>query len=387
MAQIDGNRLDMIADAVQGKALDECPDRRANCGGLRCLNGGICRSHLDNTEKENEQHFEGGGCLCPMGWVGDQCEIRQCPCNPCQVNSTCLMSPNDQMICVCSYGRIGSLCEIGKILILLLHFSIDCYKKHLERIQSHFNCFTAVNVTRPQFDGTFMGHSSYLSLTPPPFIREHFELKFSFVTDDARQVALLLFIGQQVNADQMTASGIEEKRDFLAISFIRGHVALTWDLGSGARRIFTARPVSVSTMGGHSVHVGMRGRVAWLQVNNQPTVTGRSPGILSVLNAHPSLFLGGHSSFNHSRLPSDLPLHSGFRGCIYDLVFRSREFADRDQEFDHHNTINHWLPPVQSGRGVRQCSIPSCRLRMSKTSGENSTSWSSNDVDDQFDDC
>ena len=322
-----------------------------------------------------------------MGWVGDQCEIRQCPCNPCQVNSTCLMSPNDQMICVCSYGRIGSLCEIGKILILSLHFSIDCYKKHLERIQSHFNCFTAVNVTRPQFDGTFMGHSSYLSLTPPPFIREHFELKFSFVTDDARQVALLLFIGQQVNADQMTASGIEEKRDFLAISFIRGHVALTWDLGSGARRIFTARPVSVSTMGGHSVHVGMRGRVAWLQVNNQPTVTGRSPGILTVLNAHPSLFLGGHSSFNHSRLPSDLPLHSGFRGCIYDLVFRSREFADRDQEFDHHNTINHWLPPVQSGRGVRQCSIPSCRLRMPKTSGENSTSWSSNDVDDQFDDC
>jgi hypothetical protein len=244
-----------------------------------------------------------------------------------------------------------------------------------------------VNVTRPQFDGTFMGHSSYLSLTPPPFIREHFELKFSFVTDDARQVALLLFIGQQVNADQMTASGIEEKKDFLAVSFIRGHVALTWDLGSGARRIFTARPVSVSTMGGHSVHVGMRGRVAWLQVNNQPTVTGRSPGLMSVLNAHPSLFLGGHSSFNHSRLPSDLPLHSGFRGCIYDLVFRSREFADRDQEFDHHNTINHWLPPVQSGRGVRQCSIPSCRLRMSKTIGENITSWSGNDVEDQFDDC
>ena len=141
----------------------------------------------------------------------------------------------------------------------------------------------AVNVTRPQFDGTMMGHSSYLSLAPPPFIRDHFELKFSFVTDDARQVALLLFIGQQVDA---------EEKDFLAISFIRGHVALTWDLGSGTRRIFTARPVSISTMGGHSVHVGRRGRVAWLQVNNQPTVTGRSPGLMSVLNAHPNLFLG-----------------------------------------------------------------------------------------------
>ncbi|XP_059352322.1 protein eyes shut-like [Daphnia carinata] len=355
--EVDGQRLDMIADAVQGKALDECPDRRANCGGLRCLNGGICRANFDsNAQRDGDQQFDesGGGCICPMGWVGDQCEIRQCPCNPCQVNSTCLMSPTDQMICVCSYGRIGSLCEI------------------------------AVNVTRPQFDGTFMGHSSYLSLTPPPFIRDHFELKFSFVTDDARQVALLLFIGQPINADQVTLAGIEDKRDFLAVSFICGHGALIWDLGSGARRIFTARPVSVSTMGDHSVHVGMRGRVAWLQVNNQPTVTGRSPGLMSVLNAHPSPFVGGHSSFNHTRLPSDLPLHSGFLGCIYDLVFRSREFADREQEFDHHNTINHWLPVVPSGRGVRQCSIPSCRLRMSKNSGENVTSLGSNDVEETF---
>jgi hypothetical protein len=57
-----------------------------------------------------------------MGWVGDQCEIRQCPCNPCQVNSTCLMSPNDKMVCVCSYGRIGSLCEIGKSLFTKIYF-------------------------------------------------------------------------------------------------------------------------------------------------------------------------------------------------------------------------------------------------------------------------
>lgn len=62
---------------------------------------------------------------------------------------------------------------------------------------------------------------------------------------------------------------------------------------------------------------------------------------------------GGHSSFNHSQLPSDLPLHSGFRGCIYDVVFRSR-----DQE-----TNSHYIPTVESGLGVRQCSIPSCRLR------------------------
>ena len=86
--------------------------------------------------------------------------------------------------------------------------------------------FAALNVTKPHFGGTMMGHSSYLMISPPPFIRDHFELRFHFVTDDSAQVSLLLFIGQTDQVDR-------EKRDFMAISFIRGHVALTWDLGSG----------------------------------------------------------------------------------------------------------------------------------------------------------
>lgn len=140
-------------------------------------------------------------------------------------------------------------------------------------------------ITKAHFGGTLMGHSSYVTLTPPPFLTEHFELRFHFVTDDSQQVSLLLFIGP---TDQANA----EHRDFMAVSFIRGHVALTWDLGSGTRRIFTASPVRISATGGHSVHIGRRGRVAWLQVNNQPTVTGRSPGPASLLTMPPEIFLG-----------------------------------------------------------------------------------------------
>lgn len=93
--------MDMIKGAVQGKAIDECPDQRTKCGGLRCLNGGIC------GDKQR--------CVCPLGWVGEVCEIRQCPCNPCQGNgSICLMNPGDQMVCLCAYGRVGTLCEQGK---------------------------------------------------------------------------------------------------------------------------------------------------------------------------------------------------------------------------------------------------------------------------------
>lgn len=145
------------------------------------------------------------------------------------------MGLNDQMICMCAYGRTGSLCDVE------------------------------INVTRPHFDGTLLGHASYLLLSMPSFdIRDHFELKFHFVTDDSRQVAILLFIGRTIsgtNDEEMEAHISQNKpKDFLAVSFIRGHIALTWDLGSGTRRIFTARPVAATQVGGHSVHVGRRGR-------------------------------------------------------------------------------------------------------------------------------
>lgn len=304
--EINDQRIDMINDAVQGKDVDECVDGTTSCGKTRCLNGGLCQTS-----------GEGGPCDCPKGWAGRFCEIRACLSNPCHGASTCLMSPNDQRLCLCPYGKIGAICDLD------------------------------ADITKAHFGGTLMGHSSYVTLTPPPFLTEHFELRFHFVTDDSHQVSLLLFIGQ---TDQANA----EHRDFMAVSFIRGHVALTWDLGSGTRRIFTASPVRISATGGHSVHIGRRGRVAWLQVNNQPTVTGRSPGPSSLLTMPPEIFLGGHPSFNHSELPSDFPLHSGFRGCIYDAVFRSR---DQDVR-------NHWIPTVTSGRGVTQCTIPSCRLRL-----------------------
>jgi len=310
--EVNNQRMDMMNDAILGKDVDECVSGNANCGRLSCLNGGTC--HQSEQTDGGPLHR----CLCPKGWAGEVCELKECPCSPCQGASTCLMAPNDQRLCLCPYGKIGPHCELD------------------------------AEITKPHFGGTLMGHSAYMTLNAPPFLADHFELRFHFVTDDSQQVSLLLFIGR---TDQVIG---EQGNNFMAVSFIRGHVALTWDMGSGTRRIFTANPVRISAGGGHSVHIGRRGRVAWLQVNNQPTVTGRSPGPKSVLDIPTQVFLGGHSSYNHSQLPSDFPLHSGFRGCIYDSVFRSRDEDVR----------NHWIPTVVTGRGVTQCTIPSCRLRL-----------------------
>ena len=58
---------------------------------------------------------------------------------------------------------------------------------------------------------------------------------------------------------------------------------LTWDLGSGPRRIFTRSPVD-PRYSVHSVRFGRRGRQGWLQVDQAGNITGRSPGARANLN-------------------------------------------------------------------------------------------------------
>ena len=50
-----------------------------------------------------------------------------------------------------------------------------------------------------------------------------------------------------------------------------------------------------------------------------------SAGKLADLNVNGEFFLGGHETYNFTRLPHDLPLHTGFTGCIFDLVLRYRK--------------------------------------------------------------
>ena len=93
----------------------------------------------------------------------------------------------------------------------------------------------------------------------------------------------------------------------------------------------------------HSVHLGRWGRRAWLKVDHFRNISGLAPGKCHVsrlhdvtmsrsvsagkladLNVNGEFFLGGHETYNFTRLPHDLPLHTGFTGCIFDLVLRCR---------------------------------------------------------------
>ena len=137
--------------------------------------------------------------------------------------------------------------------------------------------------------------------------------------------------------------------DYLAVSYIKGHVLLTWDLGAGPRRIFTPVPVD-ERIYVHSVHVGRWGRRAWLKVDHFRNISGLAPGKLADLNVNGEFFIGGHETYNFTRLPHDLPLHTGFTGCIFDLVLRDSE----GQAI---------VPVPQRGRNVQQCHERICDKR------------------------
>lgn len=109
------------------------------------------------------------------------------------------------------------------------------------------------------------------------------EIKFRFVPSTMDQISLLLFMGQQGHHDYYT--------DHVAVSFVKGYLMLTWNLGSGPRRIFTTQPIEAGARD-YLVKIGRTGRRGWLFVENLGNVTGRSPGNLIKLDVLPVLYLG-----------------------------------------------------------------------------------------------
>lgn len=142
----------------------------------------------------------------------------------------------------------------------------------------------------PSFSSSILGLSSYSAYPVPNAITHNMELSFKFVPHTMDQISLLLFLGQHGEHDSSS--------DHLAVSFVRGYIMLTWNLGSGPRRIFTNKPIENYDMLPHTVRLGRYGRRAWLKVDHFANVTGRSPGKLIQLDVIPTLFLGGFISIN-----------------------------------------------------------------------------------------
>ncbi|XP_060517827.1 protein eyes shut [Cylas formicarius] len=304
--KISGLNVNIYKDAKNGYDISECSSLA--CLSNPCKNGASCTSKGETWT-----------CHCPNGYLGKMCEFSTCDNNPCLFGGTCIPFSSSGYICLCPYGKHGHFCE------------------------------NDLKITETYFSSTVRGLSSFVAYPLPEGISQTLEINFRFTPTTVEQISLLLFIGQSGQHDFFS--------DHLAVSFVKGYIMLTWNMGSGPRRIFTSQPIERGARDYH-VKLGYSGRRAWLMVENLGNVTGRSPGTSVSLDVAPLLYLGGHQAKNFSSLPHDLPLHSGFSGCIFDVEIKSGRV----------------IIPLQGttnaiGRAVGQCGTTECYERSCQNGG------------------
>nr|XP_022918881.1 protein eyes shut [Onthophagus taurus]XP_022918882.1 protein eyes shut [Onthophagus taurus]XP_022918883.1 protein eyes shut [Onthophagus taurus] len=304
--EISGKEMLIFKDADDGVGVTECSSLA--CLSNPCGNGASCSAKGDDWY-----------CHCKNGFVGKMCETSICDNNPCQYGATCLPFTGSGYICLCPFGKHGHFCE------------------------------SDLEITKPYFSSSIYGYSSFIAYPLPTAVSNKLEIKFRFSPATMDQISILMFLGQRGQHNFHS--------DHMAVSFVKGYIMLTWNLGSGPRRIFTSKPINAE-MGSHLIHIGRIGRRAWLFVENLGNITGRSPGNLVQLDVVPILYLGGHDSKNFTSLPHDLPLHSGFAGCIYDVEFKSGGFV---------------IPLAESkyafGRALGQCGTTECYEKICQNGG------------------
>ncbi|XP_053623518.1 protein eyes shut [Plodia interpunctella] len=291
---VNGENRSVFGDAVEAGEVSECSSLA--CLSAPCLNGGSC-----------DDSGDGYTCSCSNGWTGRHCSNSICENNPCQSGGSCEPHPGSGFLCLCPYGKHGIFCEYN------------------------------VEITRPSLAPISTSISSYLiyPLSPSALNSDRLDLRLRFQTADMEQIALLAFVGQ--------AGRHDSRSQHLALTFVKGYIMLTWNMGSGPRRVFTSRALS-ARRGGHTVRVWRRGRSAGFSVDNRYNASGNAPAVQPRMTLLPYVYVGGHPSPGFSELPHDLPLHSGWRGCVWDV---SGAVSGRPA----------------AARGAGQCGVAQCTAR------------------------
>nr|XP_050861089.1 pikachurin isoform X2 [Vespula vulgaris] len=158
-------------------------------------------------------------------------------------------------------------------------------------------CQLEIEVRSPRFTG-----SGWLAFPALRAAYKHVQLELEFRPEAWDGV--LLLAGER---DDLQG-------DFMALILHHGFIEFRFDCGSGAGTVRSTQTVKLNEWNTLSVY---RHRWdAWIQLNQEKRVQGRSEGLFSRITFREPLFVGGPG--NTSGLER-LPVRTGFKGCIRHL--------------------------------------------------------------------
>ncbi|GLG97429.1 Protocadherin-like wing polarity protein stan, partial [Gryllus bimaculatus] len=108
--------------------------------------------------------------------------------------------------------------------------------------------------------------------------------------------------------------------DFVAIYMSDGHLEFTFDLGTGAATIRSAKRAALGAW--HELRLSRTGRLAVLQLDREPPAQALAPGAFTQLSLPQSLYIGGVPNFE--LVSPKVRVRSSFVGCIQKVVVNGR---------------------------------------------------------------
>uniref|UniRef100_A0ABD2X622 Pikachurin n=1 Tax=Trichogramma kaykai TaxID=54128 RepID=A0ABD2X622_9HYME len=165
-------------------------------------------------------------------------------------------------------------------------------------------CQLDAEVRSPRFGG-----QSWLAFPPLHAAYKHVQLELEFRPETWDGIILLA--GER---DDLQG-------DFMALIIYHGYVEFRFDCGSGVGIVRSSDTVKLNEW--NVLNVYRHRWDAWLQLNQEKRVQGRSKGLFSRITFREPLFVGGPG--NTTGLER-LPIRSGFKGCVRNLEINEHRY-------------------------------------------------------------
>lgn len=229
------------------------------CADDPCANDGIC------LEANSENGYT---CVCQKGFIGKNCTIVGEGCTPTICNTGKCLETESGLQCLCPLNKTGDRCQ---------------YIEHLDEESLAFR------------DG------SYAAYQTPKTSKLNIQLK---VRPENLNNSVILYI-----AESDTVNG-----DFAALILKDGHIEFKFMTGARLMPITIRSRQPITSNKWTDVSFGRRLDEGYLQIGNEPEVTGKLAGSIRGLYLKTHLYIGGYDKSIHFN-PA-VGVSNGFNGCI-----------------------------------------------------------------------